>query len=503
MRRLSHLLPAVAVALAACTAAGGDLATTVVPNAEEAEPAAVPVDAAPRGAPTPHRRILPRLQAGLADLLAEPTLDLDGTVGIAVVNDRGYVVLAHGADLPVLPASTQKLVTAAAALRGLGPDFRWATTLLATTSPTREGFLRGDLVLVGSGDPTLASPEYAALAYPERPRARLEELADAVAADGIRHVTGSVIGDGSYFSGPSLARGWSQGYLDDRDAAYASGLTVDGGLEVTYRDDGRAIGVATEDPARTTAEVFVRLLRARGITVAGGARSGAAPRRAREVGRVESPPLSRVLDYMVKRSDNHLADGVFLTLGAELGGRGSWTGAAAAVHAALSDLGLDWTGTVLADGSGLSRADRLTPTLLAALDRHMTRSELGDTWSGLMAVAGRTGTLRRRLRGTLADGRLLAKTGTLDDVRALAGHVVGRAGSRYHFAVVANDLHGTDRWLAYRIQDEVGLLLAEELLGCARTPKPAPSPSPSGEPSVGPFYEVECPSPAAVTSPRP
>ena len=188
-----------------------------------------------------------------------------------------------------------------------------------------------------------------------------------------------------------------------------------------------------------------------------------------EIAAVKSPPLTELLCYTVQRSDNHLADGIFRALGRS-NGDGSWASGSNAVLAALTrlfDRGPEpsWDGAVLADGSGLSRDDRLSAQLLVSLDVVMTQ-RAGTRWQDLMAVTGSSGTLRRRLRGTIAEGKVLGKTGSLRDVRSLSGAVVGPDDRRYHFAVVGNGLDAAENAAVRQLQDELLLALAEDLHGC-------------------------------------
>jgi serine-type D-Ala-D-Ala carboxypeptidase/endopeptidase (penicillin-binding protein 4) len=211
------------------------------------------------------------------------------------------------------------------------------------------------------------------------------------------------------------------------------------------------------------------LLAERGVSLGGATGSTRTPPPAPvAVGAVHSPPLIEILRYMVQRSDNHIADAMFRTIGAHTTGAGGWHGAAEGVAGALADLGLDWSGTSLADGSGLSRDDRLTPRFLTSLDAAMTGSSLGPQWQSLMAVTGESGTLLRRAVGTVAQGRVRAKTGTLNDVRALAGTVAGPAHTRYHFAVLGNALDADGRRAVLTLQDRLVITLADDLLGCPR-----------------------------------
>ncbi|HEX4979241.1 MAG TPA: D-alanyl-D-alanine carboxypeptidase/D-alanyl-D-alanine-endopeptidase, partial [Acidimicrobiales bacterium] len=204
------------------------------------------------------------------------------------------------------------------------------------------------------------------------------------------------------------------------------------------------------------------------ITVDGGAQhaDGAGSAALHPLGEVVSPPLVDVLAYLVQRSDNHLADAVFRTIGAA-GGDATWAGAARHATDALARLGVDTAGFALADGSGLSRLGRATPRALVDLDELMTRSPFAAAWSSFYAVAGSSGTLRSRLAGTPAAGVVAGKTGSLRDVRALAGYVTDGSRVRFRFSVVGNDLDRPGLDAVERAQDEIAVALAERALACA------------------------------------
>lgn len=478
------------------------------------------------------------LRGQLEGLLREARGELDDArLGIAVVAGSGEPLLDHGAEESLLPASTLKLVTAATLLTTLGPDARLPTTVETTGPVDPEGVVRGDLYLVGSGDPALATPEYGRWVYPARPRTPLEALADQLADAGVQRVAGDLVGTAEGYGGPRVAEGWRDNYLPDFDARHIAGLTVDAGLatRVTWpdpededdqdegdgddpgapddesdtdpgdrdgseTDEGEADGlvvmdddgppvmrpaeldeevepervrvVHAENPARQAAADLGRLLEERGIELAGEVRATAPS--APVVGtlaRVHSPPLSELLRFMVRRSDNHLADTLLQVAGHVRTGEGSWERGERASRQVLEHLGVPTRGVRLADGSGLSRDDRLTAEALVALNRRMLASRDGETWASLMAVAGEgRGTLRTRLRGTPAQGRLLAKTGSLRDVAALSGFVEGDEDRRHHFAVLANDATGADRAVVRAFTDELGLLLAAELQACRTAP---------------------------------
>lgn len=310
---------------------------------------------APELRPTDARALRERIRA----VLERPELDLSGgAVSVLVSDAAGRPVFAVAPEEPRLPASATKLVTAAAALMTLGPDHRFVTTVEAA-GPVRGSRLRGDLILRGGADPVLATPAYARHVAPDRPRTPLERLAARVAASGITVVAGNLVADPTVLGGGALATAWKGEYLTDRDARPIGGLTVDAGLHV---DPGEsAVTGLARDPAQRAGTALRSLLAERGVEVRGGVRVARRPTEATsEVARIASPRLALLLGHMVRESDNQLADTLLRTVGASLGGDGSWDSAGAAAGAVLENLGVGAQGAVVADGSGLSRANRLT-----------------------------------------------------------------------------------------------------------------------------------------------
>lgn len=430
-------------------------------------PSATATPAAPAG--SPQARLAQRLER-LVDATAIP-----GTATITVVDNAGGALFNHRAGRPVLPASTQKLSVAAAGLARLGVDYRYTTTARVTATPDANGVVSGNLVLVGSGDPALGSPTFATL-EPERPRTPLETLARRIRRAGVRRVDGRILADASVFADEPVAAGWLPRYFEGLDATRISGLTVDAGRRV-HRSGGQLREAPARDPAVQAGIMLRRALRAVGVRVTKGVRRAQSPSTAVDVASISSPRMEELLRYMVQQSDNHFADTIFRTLGAAEGDS-TWVGAAGATAQILAPLELDWTGVVLADGSGLSRANRVSPGFLAQLQSRMWNSSLSDQWIDLMAVSGRSGTLRYRLRDGIAAGRVYAKTGSLRDVTALVGTVVGPPQQLWHFAVVGNGLQGT--YAMRTLTDRTVEIMAEELYGCRR--RRPPGRTPDGKP---------------------
>lgn len=472
---MHHRLPALVAAAclllaAACTT--GPIAHSADQPADDTSPAPA-ASATAREVVAPTREVLagrtayPPEKSLLYDrvraALSRPDLDVGGHVGVAVVDDQGDTVIQQQADAQLVPASTQKLLTAAAALVSLGPDHRFTTQVRATQKVGPDGVLNGDLMLVGSGDPVLAVPRFEADVWPQRPRTNLEKIANRMVRAGVKRITGAVIGDASIFAGQPLADGWRGEYLRDLDTTRVSGLTVNAGRRLLTRR-GTLVGEPADDPTAEAARQLRHLLVKRGVTVVGGARSASTSVPAPvEITEVKSPPLLTLLEHMIKVSDNHLADGIFRALGATGGHASTWSSSAEAVEDVLAGFGLDTSELAIVDGSGLSLENRVTAHFLARLHRVMYDSSLSGQWRDLMAVMGRSGTLRGRLRGTPAEGRTRAKTGTLDHVSALAGSVAAD-GHRYHFAVIGNQLAGDEGWTAHVLEDEIVLAIASSLV---------------------------------------
>jgi len=411
------------------------------------EPApAAPAVAAPVPALTAPMFTMRRLSTVVSRELAIDDFRAAVTSFLPTIGDRSCVAVSvdgepvgsRNADLPVIPASTQKLLVAATALEVLGESFQF-TTSATTASPPAGGAVAGDLYLVGGGDPVLSSDWYPVSnleRYPVTSPTRLEALADALVAAGITSVSGNVVGDASRYDDEYFAPSWAVGVAGLEAGPYDS-LMV---------NDSRVLNdpLKANDPAEGAAREFVRMLNERGITVGGTATTGTAPAGTTEIASIQSAPMSEVVAEMLGNSDNNTAEMLVKELGYQESATGAREAGLAVIKDSLAGWGVDTTGIVLADGSGLSPDNRVTCTaLLTVLQRSDPNGPIG---TGL-PVAGQSGTLADIFVDHPIAGRLLGKTGTLSNppfnedppaVKALAGYVNVDGGSAVEYALVLN-----------------------------------------------------------------
>jgi len=328
-----------------------------------------------------------------------------------------------------IPASVQKLYTTATAILTLGPTATLETSAVTTGSIDGEGVLHGDLVLVGRGDPSFGS-------------AKSAQLARAVRNAGIRRVTGAVVGDESYF--------------DRRRAARFDGYDGEVGGVLSALAYGRGIfgGRAQVDAGRFAARRFDVELDRAGVRSAKSARAGSAPAGAVRVAGVSSASIAELSRLVNVPSDNFAAEMLLKGIGAHAGGSGSTTGGAAVVRTTLGSFGVR---PRVSDGSGLSRANRTSPRQVVRLLEHVHGGGSRSAFRASLAVAGRSGTVRGRMRGTLAQDNCHVKTGTLRDVSALAGYCRARDGREISFALLMNRVNPSS---ARALQDRIAVAIA-------------------------------------------
>ncbi|MCC7010839.1 MAG: D-alanyl-D-alanine carboxypeptidase/D-alanyl-D-alanine-endopeptidase [Acidobacteria bacterium] len=408
----------------------------------------------------------------------------------------GRVLYSRHADTLVVPGSNMKILTVAVAAERLGLSYRFETRLDAEGEIV-DGTLRGDLVVTGTGDPSIGSPD-------DGHAAVFLEWAEALHRAGIHHVAGRIVGDDNAFDDRELGPGWAWDYLAYGYAAPAGALNynenaavlritagaaegrpasvragppghpLDVRADVTTTASGSAPTIvlerfpgrptllvrgsvprsgaaisrtaAVDNPTRFFVEALRLALASRGIAVDGGAWDiddlppAAAPRPRQLVARHASPPLSALAGYAMNVSQNQYAEVFLKALGRAAAADGSTEAGRRAVVETLTAWGLPADALVLHDGSGLSRYNYLTALAIVRVLRHVWEDErLRGPFVSWLPIGGAAGgTLETRMRGTPLAGRVQAKTGTISNVRALSGILTTRAGEKLAFAIVAN-----------------------------------------------------------------
>ncbi|EFQ83345.1 D-alanyl-D-alanine carboxypeptidase/D-alanyl-D-alanine-endopeptidase [Aeromicrobium marinum DSM 15272] len=383
-----------------------------------------------------------RVSSAVSDALASPALGPHTGLSVREVGS-GEEVIVTNTDAFV-PASTTKLMTGFAARALLDPGLR-----LRTEARLDEG----RVVLVGGGDPYLQGEPSPEPAYGVR--ADLASLADrTVTALRSRGLSQVALGhDSTLFVGPSASDRWEPSYVPDDIVTPVSALWVDRGVRGGVRDD---------DPAAFAATRFAELLTERGITVTSvepvalGAGSSA-------LAAVGSAPLAQILERMELASDNEAAEVILRHVAIAAGEDASFVGGATAVRRTLAAAGLDVSDLQTYDGSGLSRANRATPSMLSDL---VARASADPATAALLTdlpVAGFSGTLDDRFGPVpVARGLVRAKTGTLTGVHSLAGTVTTADGAVLAFAMMVD---GTEAVPGLETQAAVDAVVAA-LAGC-------------------------------------
>ena len=328
------------------------------------------------------------------------------------------MVVNHNADVPMRPGSNEKLLVAWGAYGVLGPG-RTLTTEVRAEGAIDGSVLRGDLVVVGGGDPSLGSGG----------RHSVERLAALVRQHGITEVTGDLVVDESRFDNSRRAPGWTERHVP-LFVGPLSALAVDGNW---LRTDPEYVA----NPAAGNLGAFRAALVRQGVTVAGGDRAGMASDGAPVVASVQSAPVADLVRYMLTTSDNFYAEMLLKAVGREARGTGTLENGVAAVRELAGAAGVELTGRA-ADGSGLSRdnsrpAREWTELLVAARDQPWF-----DLLLNGLPLGGRTGTLSNRFLGTPAEANVRAKTGSVRESRALSGYVTTAGGRQVVFSLVVN-----------------------------------------------------------------
>ena len=452
-----------------------------------------------------------------------------GDWGILVADAAsGQVLFERNADQYFVPASNMKLLTTALALTKLGTDYRFRTTLEATTQPTAEGKVYGPLYLVGRGDPNLSNRKFPYVLKEEfdgPPEKAIAELADALAAKGIKEIAGDIVGDDSYFPRERYPNGWE---IDDMVWEYGAAISAivvdDNTVQLTLtpgekagdrveaavapaapeftvenqtitspvgvkadltlrREPGakvvtvlgtlpaksnpRKLTLAIQEPALHAAAMLKRLLEDRGIKVNGVARELSLPPGplAGETRVVLAEHLSIPLGESIKlvnKISQNLHTEVLLRTAARQSG--AWITPEDLANFAASFYavaGIPSGDVVQTDGSGLSRHDLVTPRALVSLLLYAEKQPWFNAYFDSLPVAGVDGTLEDRMKSSIAAERVHAKTGSVEHVRTRSGYADLPSGKRLVFSFMSNNM-GSKSHEATDALDALSIAMIEE-----------------------------------------
>jgi D-alanyl-D-alanine carboxypeptidase/D-alanyl-D-alanine-endopeptidase (penicillin-binding protein 4) len=358
----------------------------------------------------------------------------------AFVMDAGSnrVLFKRKAGQPRILASNSKLFTTSTALGRFGPTGHLLTTALST-DPITDNVSQG-LYLHGGGDPTLGT-------------AGINKLADRVRAAGVTAVQGPLRYDASFLDGQT---GVPEHGISFESVGRLSGLQIDNG--------------SPSDPAKTAAQRFRDALRKDGISIGNSVVAASAPPSAIEIANFSSPTMASIVQDTNVPSNNYLAEMLLKDIGGAFGDSGSTASGIGVVQRFAAQQGARFAGE---NGSGLTRRNKASPKSVVKLLDSMIdvddqtppsaqadQREQRDAWVDSLAVAGRSGTVAHRMRGTAARGRCHLKTGTLNGVSALSGYCFQGAEDAAHAVIFSLLMNRTDVNHAHVVQDRMAALIA-------------------------------------------
>ena len=427
-----------------------------------------------------------------------------GDISLLVQNiARNNPMVSLNPEVLRKPASTTKLLTTAAGLLKMGADYKWNTDFYIDTRPNADGILNGDLFIKGGGDPFLVEE-------------RLEEIIQALRQSGIRHINGNIVLDSSLYKlkaeernteifdgnpysaynaipapfmvnfnsvkiiftpigkgrvdialSPNI-KNWriknqlkinsgkcSQNYSPkinfERDSSGYADLTITGlySLNCGRQELNAVLGESTE----LFYYLFKELWTKHGGSIDGGGKYGSIPVNANLILSAPSLPLSEAITKMNTFSNNVMTRQLMLTLGAYVYGEpGDLEKGRDALKNTLSEFGVNMKGAFIDNGSGLSRETVVSAQMFNQLLVNMYRSQVRKVFVNSLAVAGQTGTLRKRMRGSVLEGNVVGKTGTIKGVRSFAGYVFAKSGAVYAVVIIGN---GKSAGAAKGMQDDL------------------------------------------------
>lgn len=411
------------------------------------------------------------------------------------------ILYSHDADKLFTPASNTKILTVLTALLRLGGEFRYQTEVACTGDLRENGVLKGDLYIKGYGDPTLHTGE----PFQVHAGVSLSEIVASIRQKNIREINGNIVVDASYFDDQRLGDGWAWDYESEYYSAQTSALSVNRGVVQVHYRPGEAPGdrvevsltpktsyvqlrvdaktvpagepntlqisrqrgsneicvsgnlpvaevgshfVTVDEPALLVGRLLKELLEEAGVVLSAACQvqQGIVHGQSNQIALCESAPLKEIVKHLNKTSDNHYAEMLLKTMGANLKGEGSAQAGIQVVRETMEELGVD-SRYELRDGSGLSPYNLVSPRqVLTVLEAMMDTSEYENLLHSF-PVMGVDGTLESRLKDHPLCGHVKAKTGSLVSVSSLSGYASLPSGERVVFSILGNRYPGDTDYL--------------------------------------------------------
>jgi D-alanyl-D-alanine carboxypeptidase/D-alanyl-D-alanine-endopeptidase (penicillin-binding protein 4) len=436
---------------------------------------------------------IPDFWKDMDDLFNDPNFS-NAQWGVVIQSlETGEYFFKRNEDKLFIPASDMKLFTTAAGLYLLGPEYRFSTNIYM--NGTVDGsILDGDLVIEGRGDPTISGRFYNNDMFKV-----FENWADSLSAMGIDEITGNIIGYDDDFDNKLWGKGWpwdlesywfeapcgpisfNDNVVDinvttsynkpvisvipdinyivisnnvvvvDRDSASNIDVYREQGTNLVnvtgniHRGDSVQTFVTVNNPTQYAMVVLKRILLKKGINVKGypvdidAVPTPVTLNQIKKIFTYYSPPLKEIIKVINKNSENFFAEQLLKTIGLEERNFGSLDNAVDAMHSVLKEMGIDPDNMVIADGSGLSRLNLVTPKQIVNLLNYMYKNRYSNPFMNSLSIAGVDGTLGTRMKNTKATDRVRGKSGYLDGVRSLSGYAFTGDNEPVAFSIIANN----------------------------------------------------------------
>lgn len=345
--------------------------------------------------------------------------------------DYDKVMYELDPEMAMIPASITKIVTGATAYSKLGANYVIPTIAYTDDNDIKDGIINGNLYIKGFGDPDLNSGD-------------IQTLADEITKKGIKEITGNIVADESYFD--NNYKGLSGIYKGDTGPSYWPYVT--------------ALSLDKSAGALSAGKLLSSDLTTLGVNVQGTVIQGSTPTGAKEVAQI-SHAIYDVLAYMLKESDNHSAITIFKLLGAKFKNTpASLEDGQEVINSFLTELGIERYSYEILEGSGLTRYNKVTAEMFIKILKYMYDDRFTfDYFMNSLSIAGKDGTLKKRMIGTEAEGNVYAKTGTINSVSALSGYVIDKDNEILIFYIVMNGFGGNTTDMR-SVQDDVAITLA-------------------------------------------